>query len=67
MAIKNVVTIGYGSFSGVNFIPTLGFGNIGVVYPGRLEYTIPRGLMDFTIRESVMDYTLPKSQDDRTV
>jgi hypothetical protein len=31
MAIKHVVTMGFGSFGGVNYIPTIGYGNFEVV------------------------------------
>jgi len=36
MAIKDIVTVGYGSFSSVNKIPTRGFGSV-VQIPG-IEY-----------------------------
>jgi hypothetical protein len=31
MAIKHVVTMGFGSFGDVNYIPTIGYGNFEVV------------------------------------
>ncbi len=69
MAIKHVVTAGYGFADGVKFIPTRGFTPAGVVVPSipGQEFTLPRSRARFTLTEERQRFTLPRERGRYTI
>lgn len=66
MSISTIVVRGFGSYGGVKYLPTLGFGSSAAqVQIGRLEYTIPRSRIEFTLHGK-LDFTMPRSADEFT-
>lgn len=60
--INDIVCLGYGSWSSVNTLPTLGFGAAAVVVPTKpgLEFTLPESRMHFAMPESRMHFGGPE-------
>lgn len=63
MAIREIVTLGFGAISPVNFIPTIGFGLASLSPPDvpGIEFTAPKNALHFTVPCSRLHFTVPKN------
>lgn len=70
--VSNIVVLGFGSWSSVNKLPTLGFsiGQITVpsvpgleytVSASRLHYTVPTSRLQYTETQHRLHYTVPEA------
>jgi hypothetical protein len=63
MAIREIVTLGFGASSPVNFIPTIGFGGASLSPPdvAGIEFTAPGNALHFTVGVRPLHYTAPSN------
>ena len=67
MSVSSVVTMGFGAFSNVSFLPTLGYGDLVNITTGdgRIEFTVPDSRLDFTAR-GLLSFTIPDKRNEFT-
>lgn len=68
MSVSTVVTMGFGLFGNMVYLPTIGYGDLVPITTGdgRIEFTIPNKRHEFTIRNSQLSFTAPDKRSEFT-
>ncbi len=66
---STIITLGFGSFGGVNLLPTLGYGiasETGFDVAG-IEHSVPQNRMHYTVPRNRMHFHVPSNRMHQTV